>query len=187
MRNIFAPFALLLTLSGHARADIAPPPSVMAVDPRCTISVGNGTINYGTQTKAQLQSSGPQLTPGKRTLMLSVACPFAREIRLGVQGDRTGDGSLRYGDLGQLKVRLVDAQLDGQPVALREISTGGQSEEWNLSLKAGTRFEVSHNSLPLNGKSFSARLEIEPLISETAARVSHLTTSEARLSFDLLD
>lgn len=163
------------------------PRSTLPIDPRCNVAISHENIDFGTLTKGELMRDGKGYSPGKRTLMLSVTCPAPRVMRMVVQGDGAADGSLRYGSQGKLKLHLSNARLDGQAINLKEITLNDQPTRAELTLKSGTRFEVSDNGLPLRGKSFTARLEVEPELPDAATRVRTLTTSEARLSLRLIN
>ncbi|MBK0126281.1 fimbrial protein [Pantoea sp. S61] len=187
MKNLLSLLALSLLMINPLRASTSEvPPPLVPVDPRCSVSVGNSTVDYGRQSRGQMEWNGATYTPGKRIMTLSVVCPFAQPIKLALQGDRAADGSLRYGDNGRLKVRLSDAQLDGQAVQLRDITAGDKAVASSLQLKANTRFEASGNGLPLSGKSFTARLELEPELSMDAATVSRSTQFSSSFALDVI-
>ncbi|MXP57132.1 hypothetical protein [Pantoea sp. Taur] len=188
MKSLLSLLALSVMLIKplHAAAPEVPQ-QIMPIDPRCSVSVGNSNIDYGRQSRGQLQYNGSTYTPGKRVMSLSVVCPFAQPIKMVIQGDRAADGSLRYGDKGRLKVKISDARLDGQPVQLSDISDGKKAPQSELVLKADSRFAASANGLPLSGKSFSARLELEPELSMDAATVSNSTLFESRFSLDMIN
>lgn len=187
MKSILSLLALSLILIKplHA-ASPEVPQQIMPIDPRCSVSVGNSNIDYGRQSRGQLQYNGSTYTPGKRMMSLNVVCPFAQPIKLAVQGDRAADGSLRYGD-GRLKVKIFDAHLDGQPVQLADMTDGKKAAQPEMVLKADSRFAASTNGLPLSGKSFSAKLELEPELSMDAATVSRSTQFESRFSLEMIN
>ncbi|RTF43319.1 fimbrial protein [Serratia marcescens] len=170
-----------------ADGGLTPPP-----DNRCSLSAGAPVVDYGVQSRWQLQDTGgPQrVTPGKRSLQLNVVCPYSQSMRLTLRGERAGNGELRYGERGSVALRLLDAQLDGQGVQLAAttsdgvLSGGGQD---SLQLLPGNGFAAVQNGRLLKGKSFTARIELEPVMPESAARVSARQVSEANLTLELMD
>lgn len=190
MKNLFPLLALSLMLIHPAKAIENPGSGLEGgtpIDPRCSLSVGNGVIDFGSQTKAQMQQSGRSFSPGKRTLTLSVACPVARQMKLAVQGDRGANGNLRYGSEGSVKARLFEATLDGQPVQLRDISQSEQPAKNELPLSAGSRIAVTRQGMPVMGKSLMIKLELEPEITNQAASLRSRTTSEATFSISMIN
>lgn len=163
------------------------------VDARCTLSLGNGTIDYGSLTRAQLQDvtgAHKAVTPGKRTILLTVVCPYTQSMQLVFRGDQTPRGYFRYGEHGSLRVRLAGIRMDGRAVqAVSTTPDGGVNGEVTEAeyLKVGQTISPSTNGKLARGKVLTARLEVEPILPEKAALVSHEKTSEANVSIELLD
>ncbi|MDR0805538.1 MAG: fimbrial protein [Enterobacteriaceae bacterium] len=167
---------------------IAPP-----VDNRCKISASSPVIDYGTQSRWQLQDvagNKNEVSTGKRTLMLSVICPYTQTMRLMVRGERAANGDLRHGMKGNIKIRLTDPQLDGKAIQITAtmpdgVLTGGA--ESILLLQPNKGFAPTQNGQLAKGKTFTARLDIEPVMPESAARISSHQTTETQLTVELLD
>ncbi|MGP2408153.1 hypothetical protein [Yersinia sp. 2545 StPb PI] len=170
----------------------AQPPSLL-VDTRCSLSLGGGVIDYGNQSRGQLQAASPggnTLTPGKRTLTLSVVCPYTQPLRLALRGDRSGNGELRYGERGSVVVRLFDMQRDGESVQIMPVTpdggvTGSASESQRL--QPGQAVGATLNRQLVKGKVFSVRVEIEPIMTNEEARVGVSTTKESLLTLELIN
>lgn len=165
----------------------------LPVDSRCSLSTGGGMIDYGNQSRWQLQEAstgGNSLTPGKRTLTLSVVCPYTQLLRLILRGDRAENGDLRYGDRGSIVVRLFDTQLDGQSVQIMNVTpSGGVNGTATNShlLKPGETIAATLNGQLIKGKVFTARLEIEPIMTKEEARVAVSTRKESFLTLELVN
>jgi hypothetical protein len=194
MKRLYMTILLSLALNQPAAAfDTAPDgTSVPEMDTRCTLSAGAPIIDYGVQSRWQLQDATEQqkLTPGKRTLVVNIVCPYSQTIGLIVRGDKASNGDLRYGDRGHVILNLLDAQLDGQPVQLAKIAPdrGGYAVVATpLLLQPGNNIAPIRNGQRITGKHFSARIELEPVMPETAARVSSHQVSEANLTLELMD
>lgn len=184
-------FALLLWLGiPNGQSALATP---LPVDARCSVSLGSGVVDYGTLSRWQLQGSvagSHALTLGKRTLLLSVVCPYTQTFRLTLRGERAASGDLRYGERGSLSIRLSDVQLDGQNVQVVDSSPRGVingTANVARQLQPGQTFAPSMNGRLAEGKALTARIEIEPLMPEAEARVGALQISEARFKLELMD
>lgn len=180
-----------LTMASHHR--MSPEmPSLLPIDEHCSISTGTPVIDYGIQSRWQLQdaSNSQMLTPGKRVLMLNIVCPYTQEMRLVLRGDRTANGSLRYGERGSVNIRVLDAQVDDQTVQVTPTMPDGAingAASSSLKLRAGNYFAATRNNQLVKGKTFNARIEIEPILPESAARVSALERNESRLTIEQID
>lgn len=183
--------ALLLSLT--AQADLPPPviSGADTADTRCSLTLSATHIDYGTLSRGQLQeaSGAPQtLTPGKRQLMVSVLCPYTQTLRLTVHGEANPRGDFRYGSSAKMRVKLSSAQLDNQDVQLA-LSTPdgvllkGAAGSWDVQPEQ--TFTPVISGQPAKGKALMLRLELEPVLTESEARISSRETSEASLNLEL--
>lgn len=184
-------FGVLLSQAGSVDADSSVLPDdilPLPLDPRCHISAGAPVIDYGEKTRWQLLDSltSQTITLGKRTLMLSVVCPYSQNMLLTLYGDRATNGDLRYGDRGSISFRVHDAQVDGKDVLLSLTSSDGTLDGASVSslkLQPGKSFAATQDGHVVMGKAFNARIEIEPTMPQSSARVTsrHTTKSDFRL------
>lgn len=196
MKSVIAVLAAMaFSLSAAASAPSGSPLNgsiAMPGDTRCDLIVSTPVIDFGTQSRWQLQAVAGerQVSPGKRTLSFSALCPFTHRMAIAVSGARAQDGYFRYGDQGSLRIRLFDAQVNGQSAELALLTPAGAingDAAAAVSLQPGSRIAVVRNGQIVNGKSFTARLEIEPVMPESAARVSSRQSNESGFTFELLD
>ncbi|EMF07030.1 hypothetical protein F518_04178 [Serratia marcescens VGH107] len=160
-------------------------------DTRCIMSVGSTEINYGIQSRGQLQDV-PEghnlLTPGRRVLALSVLCPTERQMSLALRGMTSTGGELLYGTDGKVLLRLSDVTVDNQKVMLTTVYSdekqGADSSE-QLSLKPGQKVMAVKNGKAVVGKALTASLEIVPLLSDHSTRVATQSRSEAYFALEL--
>lgn len=160
-------------------------------DRRCNITISSQAIDFGILSRWQLKEAAPGNTVmlGQRNLSLSVSCPYSQVIHLYLHGDLAQDGSVRFGRAGSLKLNLVDAQLDGQPVQLTPLTLDRirlGAEQNSLILKAGSSFAASRNGSLIIGKAFTAQLEVRPFLPEHEVRVRTHQRSDSRLTIDLI-
>lgn len=187
--------ALLMGVTGASAADPIIPPGLEASpmptlppDTRCRLSVSNPVVDYGLMSRWQLEDIGAgRVSPGTRSLTVSVVCPYSRTMSLRVEGEDR-EGGLRYGKHGT--TRLLDAQLDGNAVELRTVTPAGVITEnggQRLALNAGQRLAPVMQGRLAEGKTLTARLEIQPVLAEDDARVSSRQHSETMLTLTLDD
>ncbi len=170
---------------------IAPP--LPPSDARCVLSTGGGTVDYGELSRWQLEDSsgkGNVLTFGKRSVSVTVSCPYTKTIRLALRGEQAVNGELRYGSRGHTQIRLLSAQLDGKDVPIIRASLNGVSgaaTSTAQSLTPGQIVMPANNGHPAKGKVLVVQLEIEPVLPVAEARVGSRQKFESNLTFDLLN
>lgn len=183
MKYPFSALALALLLCQNALASLPP----MLQDSQCSLSLGMPEINFGNQTRYQLDEVGAgQLSPGTRELTLAVACPYSQAMKLALRGDRAQNGAFRYGERGSVKIRLFNARVDGQPAELMRSGNAQATSSNSIALQPGETFVAVRGGAIQQGKTFTAQVEITPLLPESAARATQLSSSEARLTLELL-
>ncbi|TDA48291.1 hypothetical protein [Burkholderia pyrrocinia] len=168
----------LATAAAHSAASGA--------DSRCQLAVGVSHLDFGTLTRAQLQAAGgANLTPGTRSVPVSVTCSRPRAIKLAVQGERNTDGQFLHGRYGVLRVRLTGAQLDGRPVALVRISSKGTlvSQPANaVTVAPGDVVSIVEGASSPKGQRLTLALDSEPLLPDAATRVASTDSHETRVT-----
>lgn len=181
--------ALALTLA--VETGTAQIRSALPTDNRCLVSANAAVIDYGTQSRWQLQDIGGQkVTPGKRILMLSIVCPYTQVPRVIVRGESARNGDVRYGERGSIRLRICDVQLDGKPLPVAMITPDGApigQAEPCLTLKPGNRFAPASDGQAAQGKQLTAKIEIMPVLDEEDARNPARQTRTAGFSLELSD
>ncbi|WP_168395197.1 fimbrial protein [Erwinia amylovora] len=185
---------VLLFVSGVCAAEPLPGSGNGMTEPpenRCTITVGSPLIDYGVMSRWQLQDiAGGNVSPGIRSTTVSVLCPHDRKIKLLLQGAANGTGHLRYGERGHILFRLSDVRLDGKPAELRSVSPDGIPEDASSEpqpLISGQQLVTLVQGRVTEGKTLTARLEIQPVLREKDARPGNLQRSAASLMLTLVD
>jgi len=188
----------LMVVTGISSATPVPPNGpeaesmpILPPDTRCSLSVSNPVVDYGMMSRWQLEEVGVgNVSPGTRSLTVSVVCPYSRTMSLRVEGEESGRGGLRYGDRGTTHLRLLDVQLDGNAAELRKVEPTGDntgSGGHMLELNAGQRWVPVIHGRVAEGKTLTARLEIRPVLTEEDARVNSRQRSETMLTLILDD
>lgn len=197
MKKLLMAIPLVFTLTPHSEA--APAGNKIeklltnfASDRRCSLSLGKELIDYGTQTRSQLQNApsvSNSFTFGKRTVMLSVICPSEQDFRLTLRSQTNAGGNVVYGERGSLFVRLSNVQVDGKSVQIAGSSVGGIIDDAasdSRFLQPDRAFVTVKNGTVAKGKTLTARMEVEPVVPTEDARVSQRQIIEARLSMELM-
>ncbi|RSB24209.1 fimbrial protein [Enterobacter cloacae] len=163
----------------------------LPLDAHCNLSVSNPVVDYGVMSRWQLEDIGTgSLSPGTRSLKLSVVCPYSRTIILRVEGESSEQGGLRYGERGITRLRLQDAQLDNKAVKLRTVTPTSvitESGEYTLALNVGQQLAPVIQGRLAEGKVLTAQLEIQPVMAESETRVSSWLHIETMLTLILDD
>ena len=172
---------LVRSVAALAASDASPAivQPVLPADTQCSLSAGSSVIDYGSQT----------LTLGKRMLILSIACPYARNMWLTLRGNVAANGDLLYGARGSVRIRIMDVLIDGHTVQLTSTTSSGVlegGEASDLRLQPQKGFAATQNGQLVKGKTFNARIEVEPVFPESATRVSTLQRDEASLTLELM-
>lgn len=200
MRVFYKQWSMAL-LMGITFVSVASPPvpldiggamsPVLPLDTRCTMSVSSPEVDYGVMSRWQLQDlPGGKVTPGSRSLTLSVACPYSRIMKLLVQGESREHEELRYGRRGVTQLRLLDVKLDGHPVELQTLTSTGEltgADNLATSLLVGQQWAPVILGRFAEGNTLTARLDIQPILPETEARVSSPQRSESMLTLRLVN
>lgn len=187
---------LLMVITGVSEAVPVIPPNqdsnqnpVLPTDKRCSLSASHSVVDYGVISRWQLKDMGAgRVSPGSRSLMVNIVCPYSREMRLRVEGSRNEQKGLHYGGQGAIRLRLLDAQLDGNPVDLRTVTSGGVitgNEEHTLTLNSGQWVAPVMRGRVIDGKMLTVRLVIQPLLGESDVRVTVQQRSETLLTLTL--
>lgn len=157
---------------------------------RCVISAGGRMVDYGVMSRWQLQETGrgAELTPGVRTLPVTVACGYTQEFRLRMVGNSSLAGQVRYGNSGWLKMRVNNLRVDGRATGIvvssvdegaREVPSG------SASVSDGSLFTPYSDGQRVTGRTVTFDLVMEPRLSERDSRVAAPTESEAGLRITL--
>lgn len=167
------------------------PQMMQPTDDRCSLSTSSSTVDYGIQSRWQLQEvagNAQALTPGRRQLMLMVMCPYNHSLRLTFHGDANSRGDFQYGRTGGMAVKVLSAQLDSRDVQLALSTPEGvllKSPVSTLALSPEQTLTPVVNGQSAQGKALTLQIELVPVLSESEARVTRQEASEASLQVEL--
>lgn len=163
-------------------------------DVSCSLSSSGNNVNYGNMTRSQfspLPAYPNMLTPGTRSLILTVTCSESRVLLLTLTGEPSpyASGLLRYGAMGVINLNMTDASVDGKSVLLRLITRDGTAAKGaskSVPLMPGSRVAPVLNGRPVRGRTLTARLEITPALNNDSLLVTAPNSQSAHFSLHLL-
>ncbi|WP_202743789.1 hypothetical protein [Acinetobacter calcoaceticus] len=169
---------IMATKVSAAKMDINPlgEMTILPIENLCEVNVSNAHIDFGAKTVGQLQPiAGEQKRSlGKRSFRLNVVCPFTQEMRVVLRSGRSTNGQLPFGEGGSITLRISNAELDAKPMQLSLIKDGMHKKTASDSVFLRPDFGVmaTDGGNVIKGKTFSAQLEVEPVLSEKELPVS---------------
>lgn len=153
----------------------------------CQLSLSQPRIDYGVLRQAELLNGrfGPQIiTPGKRTLHLSVLCVEISPIAIRFSGSPAGAQGFRFGHGGSFTLGIKHARLDGRHV---ELTTGQPLAGIPAGrLLPGHVLIARAGGVPAMGRRFSAQVDVDTYLPVALFSVRRETTLEGQGQFEWL-
>lgn len=166
---------LMLMLTNPAKAE------------QCSVSLSQDRIDYGRLHSGELLVEQPgqaELALGKRTLNLSVVCPQPTAMALRFDSPGAGPEAFSLGLHGSFTLGLKQPRLDGQAVEL--FQGRARSLEQGSRLLPGQTLVARQGGVPIQGRMFTAQVEIETYLPASATRVRDETLIDGRGRFELV-
>jgi hypothetical protein len=171
-----APFAL----SGY-------PAFASAATDDCQFNLSQPVLDYGLMNRALRPDSAPERNLGERQLSLSLNCSQPTDMSLFYRALAATAERFHFAERGSYQIRIRDAVLDGQPVELGLIAGVGQSPAAtasNLIWRPAHGVVPVQAGVPLQGRSFSAQLELTAWVREQGMQVRDAVTWDVSGVFD---
>jgi len=153
---------------------------VHAAECRLSLSrpeVDLGVLRHGGQVAAQ------GVLFGKRTLHLNVVCPQDTVIAVRFRGVPAVGQGFRFGHQGYFNLSLQQSVLDGRPVDLAPLH---HRAERSSQLLPDQAMVVLAAGLPAVGRVFSAQVQVDTYLFNTATAVRDKTVLEGGGRFELV-
>jgi hypothetical protein len=154
---------------------------------QCSVSLSQDRVDYGRLHRGELLIEQPgrtELALGKRTLNLSVVCPQPTAMALRFDAPGAGAEAFSLGLQGSFTLSLRQPRVDGQAVEL--FQGRARSLEQASRLLPGQTLVARQGGAPVQGRMFSAQVEIETYLPASATRVRDEVTIEGRGRFELV-
>ena len=153
----------------------------------CQLSLSQPVLDYGLMNRAIRVDTTPVLTLGERRLSLNLSCAQPTDMSLFYRAMAASAERYYFAEHGSYEMRVRDGVLDGQSVDLGLISTVGQSP---VETASTLTWRPEHGIAPVRagtavqGRSFSAQIEVTAWAQEQAMRVRDAVNWETTGVFD---
>lgn len=178
---------LLLTLTPLALSGFTPLASASTDD--CQFNLSQPVLDYGLMNRAIRPDSAPQRHLGERQLSLTLSCTQPIDMSLFYRAMAATAERFHFAERGSYQVRIRDAVLDGQSVEVGLIARAGQPP---IKTASTLIWRPEHGvvpiqaGVPVQGRSFSAQLELTAWVQEQGMQVRDAVTWEASGVFDAI-
>ncbi|WP_237885310.1 DUF1120 domain-containing protein [Pseudomonas sp. PGPR40] len=162
-------------------------PTAWALPDECQFNLSQPVLDYGLMNRAIRPDSTPERNLGERQLSLSLSCAKPIDISLFYRAMAATAERFHFAERGSYQVRIRDAVLDGQTVEIGLIAGIGQPPvitASNLIWRPGHGVVPVQAGVPLQGRSFSAQLELNAWVQEQGRQVRDAVTWETDGVFD---
>lgn len=176
---------LLVTLAPLALSGFAPFAWASADD--CQFNLSQPVLDYGLMNRAIRPDSAPERNLGERQLSLNLSCANPTDMSLFYRAMAATAQRFHFAERGSYQMRIRDAVLDGQSVDIGLIAGVGQAPTEtasNLIWRPDHGVVPVKAGVPVQGRSFSAQLEMTAWVQEQGMQVRDAVTWEANGVFD---
>lgn len=176
---------LLLTLAPLALSGFTPLASASTDD--CQFNLSQPVLDYGLMNRAIRPDAALERNLGERRLSLTLNCAQPIDMSLFYRAMAATAERFHFAERGSYQMRIHDAVLDGQSVEIGLIAGVGQLPiETASSLIWRPKHGVApvQTGVPVQGRSFSAQLELTAWVQEQGMQVRDAVTWEAFGAFD---
>ena len=178
---------LLLTLAPLALSGFTPLASASTDD--CQFNLSQPLLDYGLMNRAIRPDAAAERHLGERPLSLTLSCAQPIDMSLFYRAMAATAERFHFAERGSYQVRIRDAVLDGQSVEIGLIAGAGQPPSQtasNLIWRPEHGVVPVQAGVPVQGRSFSAQLELTAWVQEQGMQVRDAVTWEAFGVFDAI-
>jgi hypothetical protein len=153
----------------------------------CQFNLSRPELDYGLMNRAIRPDSAPERNLGERQLSLSLSCPHPTDMSVFYRAMAATAERFHFAERGSYRMRIRDAVLDGQSVEIGLIAGVGQPPAETAS---SLIWRPAHGvvpvqaGVPLQGRTFSAQLELTAWVQEQGMQVRDAITWETTGVFD---
>lgn len=176
---------LLLTLALLALSGFTPVASASTDD--CQFNLSQPVLDYGLMNRAIRPDAAPERNLGERQLSLTLSCAQPIDMSLFYRAMAATAERFHFAERGSYQMRIRDAVLDGQSVEIGLIAGVGQPP---AEMASSLIWRPEHGIVPVQagvavqGRSFSAQLQLTAWVQEQGMQVRDAVTWEAFGVFD---
>lgn len=170
----------LLVLSGLT-------PRAWAISDECQLNLSQHVLDYGLMNRAIRPDAAPERTLGERQLSLSLNCSQPVDMSLFYRAMAATAERFHFAERGSYQIRIRDAVLDGRSIEIGLIAGVDQPP---LVTASSLIWRPAHGivpvaaGVPMQGRSFSAQLELTAWVQEQGLQVRDAVTWDTTGVFD---
>lgn len=153
----------------------------------CQFNLSQPVLDYGLMNRAIRPDSTPERNLGERQLNLSLNCSQPIDMTLFYRAMAATATRFHFAERGSYQLRIRDAVLDGQVVDLGLVGGSGQpptESARNLIWRPGFGITPVQAGVPIQGRHFSAQLELTAWVKDQGMQVREAVTWETSAVFD---
>ncbi|MVV52008.1 DUF1120 domain-containing protein [Pseudomonas sp. PB120] len=153
----------------------------------CQLNLSQPVLDYGLMNRAIRPDSAPERNLGQRQLSLNLSCSQPIDMSLFYRATAATVERFQFAERGSYQLRIRDAVLDGQSVDIGLIAGAGQPPKEtasNLIWRPGHGVVPMQTGAVLQGRRFSAQLELSAWVQEQGMQVRDAVTWETSGAFD---
>jgi hypothetical protein len=153
----------------------------------CQLNLSQPVLDYGLMNRAIRPDAAPERNLGQRQLSLNLSCSQPIDMSLFYRATAATAERFHFAERGSYQLRIRDAVVDGQSVDIGLIASAGQppgETASNLIWRPGYGVVPTHAGTSLQGRRFSAQLELSAWVQEQGMQVRDALTWETSGLFD---
>jgi hypothetical protein len=153
----------------------------------CQLNLSQPVLDYGLMNRAIRADSAAERNLGERRLSLTLTCSTPTDMSLFYRARTATANRFHFAERGTYQVRIRDAVLDGQSVELGLIAAVGQPPGQTASelvWRPEHGVAPTQGGVPLQGRTFSAQLELTAWVQEQGLQMRDAVTWEVAGVFD---
>lgn len=142
---------------------------LLASAEECSLSLSQPVLDYGQTQRAQLMEGsreGQHLLVGTRVISVILSCATSTGMALSFNGEAVGDQGYRFAQGGFFTLKVLSAQLDGNPVRLAKRSSEGSVQGIDDLMRPGVSLVPVGPNLIVRGSRLSAQIEVKTYVDE---------------------
>lgn len=153
----------------------------------CQLNLSQPALDFGLMNRAIRADSATERNLGERRMSLTLNCSTPTDMSLFYRAMAATAERFHFAERGTYRMRIRDAVLDGQSVELGLIAAMGQppgQTASQLTWRPDHGVVPVQAGVPLQGRTFSAQLELTAWVQEQGMQMRDAVTWEATGVFD---
>lgn len=162
-------------------------PAARASADDCQFNLSQPLLDFGLMNRAIRADASPERSLGERRLSLSLSCSQAVDMSVFYRAMAATAERFHFAERGSYQIRIRDGVLDGRSVEFGLLAGVGQAPVLtasNLIWRPAHGIVPVQAGVPVQGRNFSAQLELTAWVQEQGLQVRDVVTWETMGEFD---